>query len=188
MRTAQMTGFELPQSLPQSSSRSPASSSGQYVRAVQTVHADEPEQAEARAQQRITQSVHITRPAFQLYNAWKDLARGQAAQTELKRAVAAGFVASDVIKAPCLGDVSCALLVDHMPGLFLAWQSLPHAGVVQQGEVWFHKTSTDRTSEVCVILSFETSGTGNHGMARTLAHARAQIAQDLERFRELMER
>ncbi len=140
-----------------------------------------------RVQQRISHSVRIVRPAAHLYRAWKDLARGQAAHMELQRAAAAGFVGSAVIKAPCLGDVSSALLVDQIPGLFLAWRSLPHASVVQRGEVWFHQTATDQSSEVCVVLSWEMPETTNHGMTPILKNARTQIVQDLERFKKLME-
>ncbi len=140
-----------------------------------------------RAQQRIAHTVHIVRPAVNLYRAWKNLARGQTAHAELQRAAAAGVVASAVIKAPCLGDDSSALLVDHIPGLFLAWRSLPHAAVVQRGEVWFHQTSTDQSSDVCVILSWETSETSSLGATAVLRNAQAQIAQDLERFKQLME-
>lgn len=138
-------------------------------------------------QQRLALSVRITRPAYELYSAWKDLARGQAAHTELKRAAAAGFAASAVIKAPCLGNVGSALLVDHIPGLFLSWQSLPNASVLQRGEVWFHQTATDQSSEVCVVLSWEPAAMAMSSSNLVVRNARAQIAQDLERFKQLME-
>ncbi len=141
----------------------------------------------ANAPQRLALSIRITCPAFQLFRAWKDLAGGQAAHTELKRAAAAGFAASAVIKAPCLGNVGSALLVDQIPGLFLAWQSLPHATLLQRGEVWFHQTSTDQASEVCVMLSWETTETSTGNTHVIVKNARAQISQDLERFKLLME-
>jgi uncharacterized membrane protein len=122
-----------------------------------------------------------------LYRAWKDLATGQAAQLDLQRAAAAGFAASAVIKAPCVGDVCSALLTDHIPGLFFAWQSLPHASVQQRGEVWFHQTSVDHFSEVSVILTWDQAPVHDHGLMPVREHARAQIEQDLDRFKQLME-
>ncbi len=138
-------------------------------------------------QQRITHSVSIKRPAIALYRAWQDLARRQAAHMEVRRAAEAGYKSNAVIKAPSVGEMSSALLVDHIPGLFLSWQSLPHASVRQTGEVWFHQTSVDHPTEVRVILSWEPAETNDFASLPVYDHARAQIEQDLDRFKQLME-
>ena len=138
-------------------------------------------------QQRITHSVSINRPAIALYRAWQDLARRQAAQVEVRRARDGGYKSSAVIKAPCVGEMSGALLVDHIPGLFISWQSLPHAMVQQNGEVWFHQTSVDHATEVRVILTWEPADTNEFSGLPAFDHVRAQIEQDLDRFKQLME-
>lgn len=138
-------------------------------------------------QQRITHSVSIRRPATALYRAWHDLARRQAAHAEVRLASEAGYKSSALIKAPCVGATSSALLVDHIPGLFLSWQSLPHASVQQMGEVWFHQTSVEQATEVRVILTWEPADTNEFSSPPGYDRARAQIEQDLDRFKQLME-
>ncbi len=138
-------------------------------------------------QQRITHSVSIKRPAIALYRAWQDLARRQAAHIEVRRAREAGYKSNAVIKAPCVGEMSGSLLVDHIPGLFISWQSLPQARVQQMGEVWFHQTSVDHATEVRVMLTWEPGEATEFSSLPAFDYARAQIEQDLDRFKQLME-
>ncbi len=91
-----------------------------------------------------------------------------------------------MIKAPCIGEPS-ALLVDQIPGVFIAWRSLPHARVRENGEVWFHQTSDADMTEVRITLLWEVAQGAAAESTLDFEHVRAKIAQHLDAFRRLVE-
>ncbi len=138
------------------------------------------------ATHRCSHSVSINRSAMALYSAWQDLARRPSESSYRTQAAPNAGPRGAVIKAPCVGPDISALLVDQIPGVFLAWRSLPQASIQESGEVWFHSTSNAGATEVRIMLSWDSSAE-NATSAPVLEHARAHIEQNLNCFKRLME-
>jgi uncharacterized membrane protein len=121
-----------------------------------------------------------------LYSAWQDLARRPSESSYRRQVTTDTCPRSAVIKAPSVGPDISALLVDQIPGVFLAWRSLPQASIQESGEVWFHSTSNSSATEVRVMLSWDFSA-GDTANTPVMEHARAYIEQNLNCFKRLME-
>jgi uncharacterized membrane protein len=140
---------------------------------------------------RLMRSVTVNRPAVRLYQAWRDLSRRQTAPGLNSRVAAAG-VPLPTIKAPGIAETGMATtgmaeLSLEIPGLLIAWKSLPYAELVQAGEVWFSPLPQDQ-AEVRLILTWQDRM--DSARQRSSGHetsTEAQVELDLMRFKQLME-
>jgi len=75
----------------------------------------------------------------------------------------------------------------EIPGMLIAWKSLPFDDLVQAGEVWFSPLPQDQ-AEVRLILTWQDRGDGlQFERSPVNGSAEAQVELDLLRFKQLME-
>ncbi len=95
-----------------------------------------------------------------------------------------------VAKAP-LGKTAKwdAEIINLVPAKLIAWQSVPGSGIASAGTVRFEPTPGNRGTEVRVNLEYNPpAGAVGVAVARLLGEEpRVQIAEDLRRFKNLME-
>jgi len=140
---------------------------------------------------RLMKSVTVNRPAVRLYQAWRDLSRRQTTQSLSSRFASSGSHAS-TIKVPSfaasgIATTGMAELLFEIPGMLIAWKSLPFDDLVQAGEVWFSPLPQDQ-AEVRLILTWQDREDGLQvERAPANGSAEAQVELDLMRFKQLME-
>lgn len=140
---------------------------------------------------RLMKSVTINRPAVRLYQGWRDLSRRQTASA-LPAGSSRSGAQPPTISAPGIAESGSATtrmaeLALEIPGMLIAWRSLPIDDMVQAGEVWFSPLPHDQ-SEVRLILTWQQQ---SRDWQQTAPHhadsAEAQVELDLMRFKRLME-
>jgi uncharacterized membrane protein len=82
-----------------------------------------------------------------------------------------------------------AEIINEIPGRLIAWQSVPGSGIASAGSVRFEPAPGNRGTEVRVNLEYNPpAGTAGAIIARLLGEEpRLQVAEDLRRFKNLME-
>jgi uncharacterized membrane protein len=80
-------------------------------------------------------------------------------------------------------------VVDDVPGRSISWQSEEGASVPNRGRVEFIETASGGATNVRVTLSYDPpAGTAGRMVAKLFQREPSvQAAQDLERFKQLME-
>ncbi len=141
------------------------------------------------ATQRLVKTITIQRPAIELYLAWRDLTRRPSMPHHVRLATMAGIPHPSLIRAPGVGIGGGAVLVDDIPGVLIAWRSMPGVDPVQDGEVRFHQTGQRGRTDVQVILTWQSSLTVVDEVVMPLysRQMEARIGQELFHFRQLME-
>lgn len=140
---------------------------------------------------RLMKSVTVNRPAVRLYQAWRDLSRRQTAQAVNTRNTTLSTQTA-TIKVPSIGETGSATtglaeLALDIPGLLIAWKSLPYDDMVQTGEVWFSPLPQDQ-AEVRLILTWQDHERDwQHPRSQVEDSTEAQVELDLMRFKQFME-
>ncbi len=140
---------------------------------------------------RVMKSVTVNRPAVRLYQAWRDLSRRQSTQSLSSRFASLGSQASTIkvphFAASGIATTGMAELSFEIPGMLIAWKSLPFDDLVQAGEVWFSPLPQDQ-AEVRLILTWQDREDGLQFEGSPVnGSAEAQVELDLLRFKQLME-
>lgn len=140
---------------------------------------------------RLMKSVTVNRSAVRVYQAWRDLARRQTTQSLNSRFTIVGARTSTIkvpnIAASGIATTGMAELSLEIPGMLIAWKSLPFDDLVQAGEVWFSPLPQDQ-AEVRLILTWQDRGDGlQFERSPVNGSAEAQVELDLLRFKQLME-
>ena len=140
----------------------------------------------------VTESVIINRPARQLYDFWRDFTNLPQFMDNIKSVDKLDALRSHwVIKAPAGTSVEFdSRVVDDVPGRSISWQSEEGASVPNRGRVEFIETAAGDATNVRVTLSYDPpAGAAGRMVAKLFQREPSvQAAQDLERFKQLMER
>jgi uncharacterized membrane protein len=136
-------------------------------------------------------AVTINRPPDEVYRFWRNLGNLPAFMNFLESVEVLDDRRSHWVARLPLGGVIewQAEIVADRPGELIAWRTLPGARVAHTGEVRFVRAPAGRGTEVRVFMLFQPPG-GPLGVtvARLFGRAPAvQIAQDLRRFKQVME-
>jgi uncharacterized membrane protein len=136
-------------------------------------------------------SVTIRKPVAEVYEYWRDLGRLPSFMVHLQSVeVREDGTSHWVASGPAGRTVSWdAEVVADLPGHSIAWQSRPGSGIRNRGRVEFSPAPADQGTEVRVHLEFSSpaNAVGNL-FARILGeHPSIQVADDLRRFKQVME-
>jgi uncharacterized membrane protein len=139
----------------------------------------------------VTESVIVNRPARQLYDFWREFENLPQFMDNIKSVQKLDALRSHwVIKAPAGTSVEFdSRVVDDVPGRSISWQSEEGASVPNRGRVEFIETASGGATNVRVTLSYDPpAGTAGRMVAKLFQREPSvQAAQDLERFKQLME-
>jgi uncharacterized membrane protein len=139
---------------------------------------------------RVEQTVRIARPAEELYRFWRQLENLPRFMDHLESVRVLDERRSHwVARGPAGSRVEWdAEIHNEIPGQLLAWRSLPGSEVDHAGSVHFEPDIGDFTL-VRVILRYDPpAGRLGAGVARLFGEdADSQVADDLRRFKQVME-
>jgi uncharacterized membrane protein len=140
---------------------------------------------------RVERSVTINRPPEELYRFWRNFENLPRFMNHLEEVRVDGPTRSHwVAKAPAGMSVEWdAEVYNEKENEFVAWRTLEGADVASAGSVHFEKAPGDRGTVVRVTLLYDPPG-GRLGAAIARLFGEnpdQQIADDLRRFRQLME-
>jgi uncharacterized membrane protein len=140
---------------------------------------------------RIRKSIIINRPAEELYRFWRNLENLPRVMSHLEAVRCSDDRRSHwIAKGPGGSDVEWdAELGDEQPGERIAWRSLEGSQVQNEGAVEFEPLPAGRGTLVSVELQYKPPA-GQLGIAIAkllMEDPQAQIAEDLRRFKQLME-
>jgi uncharacterized membrane protein len=135
--------------------------------------------------------VTINRPAEDLYHYWRNFENLPGFMQHLESVRCVDDTQSRwVARAPLGGSVEWeAAITDDQPSAFIAWRTLPDSDVQHAGSVRFRPAPAGRGTEVRVALNYTPPG-GALGAAFAKLFGeepRQQIADDLRRFKQMME-
>jgi len=139
---------------------------------------------------KVAKSIHIDRPAQELYSFWRHLENLPRFMRHLRSVSSHGkrshWVAQGLLGAALAWDAE--IIADEANRL-IAWRSLPGADVDSAGSVHFEPTNTGWGTRVSVELKYDPpAGRVGITVARLLGHdAGRQLEEDLRRFKQLME-
>jgi uncharacterized membrane protein len=139
----------------------------------------------------VEQALTINRPAEELYRYWHNLENLPTFMRHLEMVRTIDDRHSHwTAKTPMGSTVDWAAeITDDQPNRLLAWRSLPEADVTNTGTVRFHEAPGNRGTEVHMAIDYAPPG-GALGSAFATLFGEApeqQIADDLRRFKQLME-
>ncbi len=140
---------------------------------------------------KVERSIHISRSAMELYHFWHDLANLPRVMPHVKSVTVTASRSHWVVAGPAGRDVEWdAEFINEVPGVLLAWQSLPGSQVRNAGSVHFEPIEGGGGgTRVKVAFDYLPPG----GRAGALAaHVLGvspgrQLEADLRRFKEEME-
>jgi uncharacterized membrane protein len=139
---------------------------------------------------KIERTMVISRPARDLYAFWIDLERLPHVLNHLKRVDANGEQSHWVARGPFEMDIEWdAEVLSDRENELIAWRSLPGGDIETAGSVHFRPLAQNRGTEVSVSLKYNPPG-GKLGalVASWLgADLEEMVAEDLQRFKQLME-
>jgi len=135
--------------------------------------------------------VTINKSAAELYEFWRNFENLPQFMTHLESVTTESNTRSHwVAKAPAGTTVAWdAEIVEERPNELIAWHSLPNADVDNAGMVQFKPAPADRGTEVRVKLEYNPpAGALGAAVARLFGEEpNQQVADDLRRFKQLME-
>jgi uncharacterized membrane protein len=138
----------------------------------------------------VEQTVRVARPAEELYRFWRDLENLPRFMDHLESVRALDELRSHwAARGPAGTRVEWdAEIHNDVPGQLLAWRSLPGSEVDHAGSVHFEPESDDYTL-VRVVLRYDPpAGKVGAAVARLFGEdAETQVADDLRRFKQVME-
>ncbi len=138
---------------------------------------------------RVEQSVTVNRPAAELYAYWRKLETLPRFMEHLQEVTVLTHRRSRwVAKAPLGTRASWEAEINNdVPGQLIGWRSLPGSTVHNAGSVHFDERGN--TTQVRVVLEYAPpAGQLGASIAKLLGEEpQSQIADDLERFKTLME-
>jgi uncharacterized membrane protein len=139
----------------------------------------------------IIEAVIVDKPSSDLYTYWRDFTNLPTFMNHLESVTVQDDTHSHwVAKAP-LGRTASwdAEIINETPGHLIAWRSVPGSGVASAGTVRFEPATGGRGTEVRVNLEYNPpAGAIGAAVARLLGEEpRIQVAEDLRRFKNLME-
>jgi uncharacterized membrane protein len=138
----------------------------------------------------VQQSITINRPREELFAFWRDLKNLPQVMSHLESVSEHGTTSHWVAKAPVGTSVEwTAEVVKEVPGELIAWRSLPCARVPNSGMVLFKELPENRGTQVRVTLEYDPPA-GRLGaiVAKMfMEEPSIQVADDLRRFKQLME-
>lgn len=145
----------------------------------------------ASASTRARRAVTVNRPRAEVYGYWRQLENLPRFMHHLEAVDVEGERRSHWrAKAPFGRTVEWdAEIVEDVPEEHIAWQSVPGADVDNRGVVGFRDAPGGRGTEVLVELDFHPPG-GPLGAAAAMLfgeHPEQQLADDLRRFKQVME-
>lgn len=136
-------------------------------------------------------SVTINKPSDELYRFWRNFENLPRFMRHLKSVTVAGDTRSHwVVKAPAGTTVEWdAEIIEERANELLAWRSLPGADVASAGEVTFKAAPGNRGTVVRVRVQYAPPlGALGSALAKLFGEEPSQqIADDLRRFKQLME-
>jgi uncharacterized membrane protein len=139
---------------------------------------------------KVEESVTIEKSPEELYRFWRDFENLPKVMNHLERVETSGASNKShwVAKAP-LGQTvewDAEIITDH-PGEMIAWHSLKNSEVANAGSV--HFTPAANGTEVRVVLKYDPPGGKIGAVVAKLfgEEPERQIAEDLRRFKQLME-
>jgi uncharacterized membrane protein len=139
----------------------------------------------------VRRSVTIDRSARELYDHWRDFENLPRFMRHLESVtVQADGKSHWVAKGPLGKKIEWdAEIVDEQPGQFIAWRSLPHADVENEGVVRFTPAHGNRGTVVQVQMRYKPpAGKLGAAVARLLGEEPdLQFTDDLRAFKQIME-
>lgn len=145
----------------------------------------------AREPRRVDLSIDIASTPDKLYSFWRDVENLPRFMTQLRAVTRTGQRTSHWLANAPVGllidwDIE---VVDDQPGKLIAWRTLPGSAISNYGVIRFDALPENRGT--CVHLNFEyfpSSQAISTALVRWLgANPQGQIAQDLRRFKQLVE-
>ena len=144
-----------------------------------------------RREDEVFQAVTVNRPAFELYNFWRDFTNLPQFMDNIKSVEKLDNRRSHwVIKAPAGTSVEFdSRITQDVPGRLIAWESEEGASVPNRGRVEFEESSVPGATVVRATIFFEPpAGAAGRMVAKLFQRDPEEQAQeDLARFRDLME-
>jgi uncharacterized membrane protein len=138
---------------------------------------------------KVEQSVEINRPAAVLYDFWRNFENLPRIMNHLESVTVTGDRSHWVAKAPAGSTVEWdAEIYNEKQGELIAWRTLEGSQVASAGSVRFEETAPGTTT-VSVSLKYDPPG-GKLGAAVAYLFGEnpsQQIADDLQRFKQIME-
>lgn len=137
----------------------------------------------------VEKTLTIRRPPIALYQAWRNLGQLPTFMEHVVSVSEAGDRSHWVVAAPG-GTVEWdAEMVADIPGVIIAWRSLPEADVRNSGEVTFRRAPQGRATEVRVRLRYHPPGGALGDTVASLfgEHPAEQLDRDLQSFKQRME-
>ena len=140
---------------------------------------------------KVEQSMTINRPPAELYRYWRNLENLPRFMSHLEEVRAHDPVYSHwVVRGPAGTSVEWdALVYNEKENELIAWRSLEGADVDNAGSVHFVPAPDGRGTEVRVVLKYDPpAGKVGAGVAALFGeNPEQQIAEDLRRFKQVME-
>lgn len=150
-----------------------------------------PKARESHGGFRVEKSVTISKPAEELYRFWRNFEQLPAIMRHLERVERTGENRWRwTAKAPAGQTVSWdAEITVEMPNRLIAWRSLEGSTVWHEGAVEFLRATGDRGTIVQVSLKYDPpAGSLGKVIAKLFREEPSQqVAEDLRRFKQLME-
>lgn len=156
---------------------------------VSTNHEDDGRGTASGQALRLEESVHVRRPAHELYATWRHLANLPSIMPHVRSVEEQGAGRSHwVVEGPGGRDVEWdAEIINDKPGELIAWQSLPGADVRSAGTVRFEPEG-DGTR---IVVKLEYTPQGGRAGARLAglfaANPAQELAESLASFKERTE-
>lgn len=139
---------------------------------------------------RVEQTVTVARPARELYNFWRRLETLPQFMQHVEEVTALTDIRSRWrVRAPIGSRATWeAEIINDIPGQLIGWRSLPGSAIHHAGSV--HFDARDGLTEVRVVLEYAPPARYvGASIARILGEdPHRQIAEDLQRFKDIVER
>lgn len=138
----------------------------------------------------VTKAITVARPVDDVYAFWRDFTNLPTFMDHVQSVEVTGNHTSRwTVRSPGGTTEWEAEIVEESPNERIAWRTLPGADVEHEGSVEFRNAPGDRGTEVSVRLRYAMPA---GAVGRTVAKAMGmepsqQIADDLRRFKQLME-
>jgi uncharacterized membrane protein len=140
---------------------------------------------------KVERTIRVNRPAAELYNYWRQLENLPLFMTHLESVEQrSGNLSHWVVKGPAGSRVEWdAEVINEEPGRMISWKSLSGAQVENAGSVWFESAGDGTATDVKVSLLYHPpAGALGAAVAKVFGEAPdQQLAEDLERFKEIVE-
>lgn len=139
----------------------------------------------------VEDAVTISRPIHEVYSYWRNFENLPRFMSHLEEVHETGGMTSHWVAWGPLGVRVewAAEIINDVPNQLISWKSLGDADVVSAGSVWFKPAGGDHGTEVSVKLQYDPPA-GKVGATVAWLFGedpQHQIAEDLRRFKQLLE-